>query len=314
MTASGSIINANPTDNSDLHWALRGGGNNFGLVTRFDAYAYPQGPMWGGARIHSALQNVSLIQGLVDFGNSGSIEDPAGAVILSFAYVPSYGAYIADLSLEYDKPLPNGTHPAVFDEFFAIPNAISDSTTTQWQSNITLEFNASNPGGLRESYWTEAFKLDAGILSDILQIFVEETDNIKNVTGILPALTCQVITLPTLSHMSRNGGNCLGIENSTYPILLINPNVMWALESDDNAVLQAQSNIVARAKARSAELGLDNEYIYMNYASQFQDVISSYGAENKARLASIARKYDPDGVFQNLEPGYFKLYGSPEGS
>lgn len=59
---------------------------------------------------------------------------------------------------------------------------------------------------------------------------------------------------------------------------------------------------------------MDNEYLYMNYASQFQDVVPSYNATNHARLVSIAEKYDPDGVFQRLQPGYFKLNGAPAGS
>lgn len=50
-----------------------------------------------------------------------------------------------------------------------------------------------------------------------------------------------------------------------------------------------------------------NDNIYMNYASQFEEVISSYGESNKGRLKSTADKYDPAGVFQTLQPGYFKL-------
>ena len=54
-----------------------------------------------------------------------------------------------------------------------------------------------------------------------------------------------------------------------------------------------------------------NDYIYMNYASQFEDVIKSYGAANKAKLKSIEQKYDPQAVFQTLQPGYFKLDRPP---
>lgn len=39
VTANGEIIDVNyDSEYSDLYWALRGGGNNFGLVTRFDLY------------------------------------------------------------------------------------------------------------------------------------------------------------------------------------------------------------------------------------------------------------------------------------
>ncbi|KAL8759916.1 MAG: hypothetical protein Q9184_003476 [Pyrenodesmia sp. 2 TL-2023] len=47
--ANGRIVNANATSNSDLRFALKGGSNNFGIVTRFDLQAFPQGKLWGGS-------------------------------------------------------------------------------------------------------------------------------------------------------------------------------------------------------------------------------------------------------------------------
>lgn len=55
------------------------------------------------------------------------------------------------------------------------------------------------------------------------------------------------------------------------------------------------------------ERGWDRTFRYMNYAGEFQYVIANYGNENKARLGEIGKKYDPHGVFQTLQPGYFKL-------
>lgn len=71
------------------------------------------------------------------------------------------------------------------------------------------------------------------------------------------------------------------------------------------------SAVLTRIKAKAVSLGAQNDYVYMNYGSQFQDVISSYGPENKARLKGIAAKYDPQQVFQILQPGYFKLDRAP---
>lgn len=74
---------------------------------------------------------------------------------------------------------------------------------------------------------------------------------------------------------------------------------------------QMISTVLERIKTAAVSEGVQNDWVYMNYASQFQDVISSYGPENKAALKRIAAEYDPTGVFQKLQPGYFKLDRAP---
>jgi FAD/FMN-containing dehydrogenase len=44
VTAAGSVVRASEKENSDLFWALRGGGGNFGVVTSFEYRLFPVGP------------------------------------------------------------------------------------------------------------------------------------------------------------------------------------------------------------------------------------------------------------------------------
>ncbi|KAI0888224.1 FAD-binding domain-containing protein [Annulohypoxylon maeteangense] len=312
VLGSGEIITVDSKTNADLFWALRGGGGNFGVVTQFVASTFKQGPMWGGTvawEMHST--KATLIDALVSYAENGSQEDPNSALIVSFAYIQNYQAWLSVVMAHHSDPQPSGSHPKVFDDFMSIENEVQGSKRNAFHSNFTVEIDDASPPGLRESYWTLTTHVDKQLTLDLLAIFEEEIIPIQNLTEFLPAFVYQVVTVPQLKAMTRNGGNALGIDGSEKPLFLINYSARWKFDSDDALVLTAMSNILSRSRELARARGLDHPFLYMNYASQFQDPLGSYGTENKARLMRISRKYDPDGVFEALSPGYFKFNGAP---
>lgn len=94
---------------------------------------------------------------------------------------------------------------------------------------------------------------------------------------------------------------------------VMNLAIMWSDKSDDDRIIAAANRVIASANSAAKSMGLDYKYIYQNYASSNQNVFASYGAANERRLSQISKKYDPDQVFQRLQPGYFKLNGANGG-
>lgn len=81
----------------------------------------------------------------------------------------------------------------------------------------------------------------------------------------------------------------------------------WRDPSYDEAIYAAGQTIIDEVTRYARSIGAAEDYIYLNYAWPTQDVISSYGPENVARLRAVSRKYDPEQVFQKQVPGGFKL-------
>ncbi|KAF1924723.1 FAD binding domain-containing protein [Didymella exigua CBS 183.55] len=304
VTASGVIVTASLSSYADLYWALRGGGNNFGLVTSFKMRTFPLGKMWGGDRVLLEPQIPAAIDAFVTLGKN-SAKDTKAAQILSFAILG--GEKFAFAQLEYAEP--NANAP-IFSEWNKI-SAAQDNIGIFTLAELTEKLDVVSPFGLRQSFWTQTAKLDKDLVNFILNVFYEEHEKVADIKDLLNPLSLQVITVPQMQKMRQNGGNALNLDPSQGPLLLFNPAPTWTDAADDDRVNRMIDAMFKRTAAEAEKRGLASKYIYMNYGSKYQDVIASYGSANKARLKSIARKYDPKQVFQKLQPGYFKLEGAP---
>ena len=143
VIANGSIVNANPQENPDLFFALRGGGNNFGIVTTFDLNTFSQGDLWGGAVVYPLTANVSIYNAYYWF-NKNAADDPKAALIVAAACVPGQGCFFSN-NYEYTDPV---VAPPVFDNFTSIPNLTSTERITNLL-NLTEELKATQPDGFR---------------------------------------------------------------------------------------------------------------------------------------------------------------------
>ncbi|KAL2845530.1 hypothetical protein BJX68DRAFT_256724 [Aspergillus pseudodeflectus] len=307
VIAIGAIVTASKTQHADLYWALRGGGNNFGLVTKFNLYTIPSPPLYGSTRVYTEDMFPAVVDAFINVANNASRDGNAQQYV---AFGQAQGINIASAELTY---IGNISNPAIFRQYRSIPAAM-DTSSSRTLAEYCAYVKAQNPVGLREVYWNHSFKLSRDFATWVIQYFFSVVDEIADIPGIMPVLVFQVITEPQIQAMSRFGGNALGVDEVSAggrPLHLPLIACSWQNGQDDDRVYQFISAFYTALSAKAEAMGVHNDFIYMNYASQFQDVISSYGAANKARLQEIASKYDPRRVFQELQPGYFKLAGAP---
>lgn len=90
VLASGAIVNANDSENADLWRALRGGGNNFGVVTRFDMRTFKQGPLYGGSLYYFKQSFPGQITALVNELKKPDASDETHLMV-SIGYATMFG-------------------------------------------------------------------------------------------------------------------------------------------------------------------------------------------------------------------------------
>ncbi|KAK5086081.1 hypothetical protein LTR70_007316 [Exophiala xenobiotica] len=309
VTAWGLIVEASATSNPDLYWALRGGGNNFGLVTNFKFRAFPMGKIWGGAVGWLPDAFPALIKAFYNLGKN-SETDPKAATILSFSATGSALGNIAQTLLSYSLPQ---VVPPILAEFAAVPNAIYNTTSIRSISNYSEGF-ATWPAGSRDEIWTHTSVMNVDFMTWLQETFFDIGGRVQSETsGVRPSLSFQSITKAGIQKMSQNSRNPLGLidDLASAPLLMMSQAWIWTDAQYDATVIGAMREFQQKTEAKAVEMGIHVDYRYMNYANEYQDVIASYGQDNKRKLKEIAAKYDPTAVFQRLQPGYFKLDGAP---
>lgn len=146
VLASGEVIHANGTDNADLYVSLKGGLNNFGIVTSIKMKAFPLGPMWGGVAFYMPQTFSQLIEATVEFVQSGKEIDDDTHIMSSKGYVS--GNDVVVCCIYHNKGMENA--PALR-PFTALSDRIEGygSLRTSTQVDFGNELSSFTSDGVR---------------------------------------------------------------------------------------------------------------------------------------------------------------------
>ena len=91
-------------------------------------------------------------------------------------------------------------------------------------------------------------------------------------------------------------------------ILAVLVTAAWDNSTDDATVNNFAMTFLSRLDAATKKQGLYIPFTFLNDGHTGQQVFQQYGnGKSLPKLQQIAKKYDPNGVFQKLETGGFKL-------
>ncbi|KAK0224250.1 hypothetical protein IW262DRAFT_882884 [Armillaria fumosa] len=287
VTPNATVVTVTEENDPDLFFSLKGGFNNYGIVTRFTLKAYPQGPVWGGVVSYNASYISAFNAAAVKF--CSEVTDPKAAMVMTYAYTSSQVSLSS--MIFYDGHIPPD---GIFDDFLAIPASAQDITTRSFLDLIT---SATFPTGLRAAY-------NHIPILEYSESTIEGMINELNFWG--PTLSAHGATsviytiepfLPSLLTHAPAGSSAYpsSRDHVVFPSLVSS---QWVSESEDAVFHDAMRQTAER-------LGVTGETIYPNYAIYDAPVVDMYGEEGVERMEATRKRVDPHGVM--LLTGGFKV-------
>jgi hypothetical protein len=297
VLASGRLVNANHTSYPDLFRALKGGLNNFGVVTRFDFSTLPIGDILAGNVVNDISHRHAVFDAFTNIADAPNY-DVHASIVTSMIFSSSKNAWTLSSTPIYTKP---NLHPPVYQQLFAVPNVTNTMHLTKLH---TLANETATPQD-NFLFYTTTLGASTKLLDRIFEIGNSSFYDFQvpgNVTWILT-----LEPLPTVILKHGTGKDSLGMstDNGNGMILLFT--AIWSNTAYGASVKSRAATVMSEIHGAAREMDLLQRFRYANYANEKQNPIASYGAENEAFLRKVAAKYDPAGVFQKQVPGGFKL-------
>jgi hypothetical protein len=154
---------------------------------------------------------------------------------------------------------------------------------------------------------TTTVKADTSILEYAVKTFRASFEDLREVNNILFSITFEPIPVSMIQQSNARGENAVGLKPSDAPLVVILFYTSWDNANDTEKIYEVNKKALERIDTKAESKNLSASYRYLNYTFTHQDPFDSYGDESKARLQAVSEKYDPEGFFQLVGAGPFKL-------
>ena len=316
VLASGCLVTASATSNPDLWRALKGGSNNFGIVTRFTARGFPATNVWSGFLYMPAYQADKTVVAFHEFvdrvmskGNDTRYDDHAASPLACFSYIHQVGIQVISLNLVHTAPPENQKQwPACWrDSAFSKLWRFWSTCKVRTLTDATNELHSLNPPGRRQILATTTIRNDLKTLNASHLAYREGIASIRRLK--IKGISWTLVLQPLIPEWGRKGDpNPLGLdEGDEEPLVIISFTVNWPDSRHDIMVEESTRQTIERIDRVAAANDAGHRYRYLNYCAAWQKPFEGYGEVNHQFLKDTSKKYDPDGLFQVACNGGFKL-------
>jgi len=293
VDADAQVVRASAEENSELFWAMRGGGGNFGVVTSLELAVHPVGPsVLGGVICYPGEQAEQVAVRWRDAVRNAPDELTCGLNFITAPPLPFlpeavHGTRIVVAVACYAGDVEEGE--AAVGALRRFGNPIADLlapipyVALQQLVDPLWEAGAAN-------YFTSVF------LDELSEPAVE-TLAAAHGRSAGPPGTCEL-------HIHQLGGamNRLEVDSTAFahrrsPFVL-----NCVVRTEHPSDLPSLVEWATRAREEMSRFGRG---LYVNFSGEGGAERAAYPPQTYARLARIKRRYDPDNVFrfnQNISP------------
>ncbi|KAI9048116.1 hypothetical protein LZ554_007911 [Drepanopeziza brunnea f. sp. 'monogermtubi'] len=323
VLSNSTIVNANPSTNPDLFWALKGGGNQFGIVTRFTVNTVPIGLVWGGVRIYSRAYAPQILSATQNFTENFS--DPKAAIIVTFQTLIGNLEQFFAVFFFYDGP---DVPVEIFAGFDGLPTIRDDAKTQTYSALLIANAQFGSIFGLRYIFRGATIPNLPGrngtdLINANFNNFISYTSQEPVQPGFVFTFIYQPkpVAVAVASARVNPLGNLLGLSPDHGDHQWMGVTCAWLTKMGDadayRIATDLTDSIVSYTKAAYPDaLGSNfragtpadgyKPAVFMNDAMADQQVFRGYGDDTYQRLKSIQEAYDPIQLFPTRTGG-FKL-------
>jgi FAD/FMN-containing dehydrogenase len=279
VTADGRLRHVDADTDPDLFWAIRGGGGNFGVVTKFTFRMHPLGRVLVGSWVYPVAESGAVLRRYRDLAARAPRELTTGFVLTS--------ANLLMTALWSGVP---GRAEAEVAPFGALGRP--ESASMGGVTFLDLQRRSDD-----RMAWNRRYYAKGGYLQEIDDRAV---DRMVDCIADAPAPDAEFYVL-------QLGGAVGDVDDDATPYTGRAAGHYWLVESawDHKADDERLVSWSRMAAARLAEISMRGNYVNEQADFGKEIALGAYGERKYGRLARLKARYDPTNLFrlnQNIEP------------